>query len=112
SRTFKGYINEWTLDRQRGGLWSGEGDVYLGLGSQLTPNLLLRYRQRVPGLGREITNTSLTTNPFERDVEAEYRLNRFFYVSSEVTQRRSLTGTTTTSTGVPEFNVNLKARWE
>jgi hypothetical protein len=109
SRTFRGYINEWTIDREGGGLWTGSGDVYLGVGSQVTPNLLLRYKQRVPGFARE--GSTLTTNPFERDIEAEYRLNRFFYVSSQLTQRRTITGGTNPASG-PEFNVNLKARWE
>jgi hypothetical protein len=48
---------------------------------------------------------------FDRDLEAEYRLNRFFLITSEVAQRRNLGGTTATPT-TPDFNVNLKARWE
>lgn len=117
SRVFQGYISEWELRRETGGILGGTGDVYVSVGGQLTPQLAWRYRQRVPGLGREnatttSTSTSITTNPFERDVEAEYRLNRFFYVSSEVAQRRILTSTQSpTSTGM-DFNLNLKARWE
>ena len=45
-------------------------------------------------------------------VDAELRINRFFYFTSELTQRRNLTSTTGTGTTAPEFNVNLKARWE
>ena len=56
--------------------------------------------------------TVLTTTPLERDVAAELRINRFFYFTSELTQRRTLTSTTGTGTTAPEFNVNLKARWE
>src|SRR5262249_24474939 len=110
SRAFRGYINEWALDRERGGLLNGEGDVILGVGTQLTPNLQLRYRQRVPGTGHQTVRA--TDNLFARDFEAEYRLNRFFYVTSELTQRRALGGVRTTASGGPEFNVNLKARWE
>jgi hypothetical protein len=112
SRAFKGYVNEWVIDREQGGLFGGQGEVILGVGSQVTRNLMLRYRQRVPGLGRETVTTSTTSTPFERDLEAEYRLNRFFIISSELTQRRSLSGNTTTTSSTPDFNINLKARWE
>jgi hypothetical protein len=84
----------------------------VGVGTQITPNLLLRFRQRVPGLSRDYTRPSTATSPFERDVEAEYRINRFFYITSELTQRRSPSGSTGATGGAPEFNVNLKARWE
>jgi len=112
SRAFNGYINEWAIERQQGGLLTGEGDVVLGVGTQLTPNISLRYRQRLPGFTRQgpITDPG---DSFERDVEAEYRLSRFIYLTTELTQRRSLGGTTTTTTSNwPDFNVNLKARWE
>ena len=112
SRAFKGYISDWEIQREQGGLLRGEGDVVLGLGTQLTPNISLHYRQRLPGF----TRTGPTTDPgeaFERDVEAEYRLNRFVYLQTELTQRRSLGGTSNTTTANwPDFNVNLKARWE
>ena len=36
----------------------------------------------------------------------------FFLISSELTQRRTLTGIGTNTTATPDFNVNLKARWE
>jgi hypothetical protein len=111
SRAFKGYISEWEVAREQGGLLRGEGDLILGVGTQVTPNLLLRYRQVVPGLSRGATGAGLSGSPFERDVEAEYRINRFFYVSTEVAQRRLLTGNPS-ATGGADFNVNLKARWE
>jgi len=111
SRAFRGYVSEWALDRERGGLLNGQGDIIIGVGTQVTPNLLLRYRQRVPGSGRQSPSPQLSTDPFERDIEAEYRLNRFFYVTSELTQRRALAGSAT-APATPAFNVNLKARWE
>jgi hypothetical protein len=111
SRAFKGYINEWAIERERGGLLQGQGDLVMGVGSQITPNLSLRYKQRLPGLGRQVLPGEID-NSFERDVEAEYRLNRFFYVTTELTQRRALGSTNATTVGGPDFNVNLKARWE
>lgn len=111
SRTFNGYINEWVLERERGGLL-GEGDLIVGVGFPVSRNLQVRYRQRVPGMEREYGGTGKPTDPFERDVEAEYRLNRFFYISTELKQRRILTGSTGSVVGTPDFNVNLKARWE
>jgi hypothetical protein len=113
SRAFRGYVNEWTLERERGGLFAGEGDVLMGVGTQVTSNLQVRYRQRVPGFERPTNTTSeRSVDPLERDIGAEYRLNRFFYVTSEVLQRRRLSPTGTTSTTGPEYNLNLKARWE
>jgi hypothetical protein len=111
TRAFRGYLNEWEIDRERGGLFSGEGGVILGVGSQVTPRLSLRYRQRLPGADRTSTDAGSTEfNPLERNIEAEYRLSRFIYLTTELTQRR---GTTTTASPAPaEFNVNLKARWE
>jgi len=111
-RTFKGYVNEWVLERERGGLLSGEGDVIVGVGIPVTRNLQLRYRQRVPGLERGYAPAASPATPFERDVEAEYRLNRFFFVTTELTQRRILSASASGSAGAPDFNVNLKARWE
>jgi len=113
SRVFQGYLSDWELSRQEGGLFSGEGDLVVGVTSQIAPNLDLRYRQRVPGLARTSSTQDLTTTPFERDVAAELRINRFFYVSSELIQRRNLATTNAgASATAPEFNINLKARWE
>lgn len=113
SRAFNGYVSEWVLDREQGGLFQGQGEVIFGVGSQLTRNLTLRYRQVLPGLGRETLTPQVGITPFQRDIEAEYRLNRFFLVSSELTQRRTIAGSVTTPTsGAPDFNVSLKARWE
>jgi hypothetical protein len=112
SRAFKGYLNEWVIDREQGGLFAGKGEVILGVGSQVTRNLALRYKQRVPGLGRDVVTPTTGITPFERDLEAEYRLNRFFLISSELTQRRTPTGVGTNTAAPPDFNVNLKARWE
>jgi hypothetical protein len=62
-------------------------------------------------MGRSATTTESEFN-FERDVEAEYRLNRFFYVTTGYTQRRPVPGSTSSATASQDFNVNLKARWE
>ena len=109
-RVFEGRLSDLQLERESGGLFLGEGGVVLGVTSQLTSKLDLRYRQRLPGLERPTTD--LATSPLERDVTAELRLNRFFYFTSELTQRRSLTSTAGPGPTTPEFNVNLKARWE
>ncbi len=111
SKLFQGYVNEWTLTRENGGLIRGEGELYAEVGIPLSAQLQIRYRQRVPGLERQRIGT-YSVNPFERDLEVEYRLNRFFYVTSELAQRRTGTGSAATTQGTPEFNVNLKARWE
>ena len=114
SRVFQGYLTDWELQRETGGLL-GEGDIVIGATVPVTPNLNIRVRQAVQGFGRSTSTTTtstLTKTPFERDVAAEFRLNRFFYISSELTQRRALTSTSAVSPTAPEFNVNLKARWE
>ena len=109
SEFFRGSITEWNVERERGGLLQGSGDLVFGVGTYLTPQLAVRYRQRLPGFGR--TGTLEGADMFERDVEAEYRINRFIYLTTEVAQRRSINGQNTTPGG-REFNVNLKARWE
>ncbi|MGH7731680.1 MAG: translocation/assembly module TamB domain-containing protein, partial [Candidatus Eiseniibacteriota bacterium] len=110
SRILQGFVDEVELMREEGGLLLGKGAPVVGVSVPIAPRLDVRYRQRVGGFERP--GASVTTSPFERDVEAEYRINRFFYVSSKLTQRRAQTGTTGTSPTAPEFNVNLKARWE
>jgi hypothetical protein len=80
------------------------------VGSQVTHKLALRYQQRVPGLGKPTSRLD-PTDLFEQNVEAEYRLNRFIFVTSGVSRRRSsLVGPTQTNN--MDYNVNLKARWE
>lgn len=108
SRLFQGYVNEWAITRESGGLLRGEGELYAEVGIPLSAQWQIRYRQRVPGPSRG----TYSVNPFERDLEVEYRLNRFFFVTSELAQRRTGTGSAATTQGTPEFNVNLKARWE
>jgi hypothetical protein len=116
SKVFGGYVNDWSLERDRGGLILGEGEVIATARSQITGEFAVQYSQRVPGLGRDIgspiINTSSTTDLFERDLRAEYRLNRFFYIMTDVSQRRAGAGVTTNTTGGPDYNVSLKARWE
>jgi autotransporter translocation and assembly factor TamB len=109
SRAFRGYLTDWELSRESGTLIQGEGGVLLGVGSQINRNLALRYRQRLPGTIR--TGPGLSESLLERDIEAEYRLNRFFSITSEVIQRRALPGQASVPS-TPDFNVNLKARWE
>jgi translocation-and-assembly-module (TAM) inner membrane subunit TamB-like protein len=110
SRLFQGYLDEVELARETGGFFLGQGAPVLGIGIPIAPRLGVRYRQRVGAFDRP--SGSVSASPFERDVEAEYRINRFFYVSSKLTQRRTQTGTSGTSPTAPEFNLNLKARWE
>jgi TamB, inner membrane protein subunit of TAM complex len=116
SKVFGGYVNDWSLERDRGGLILGDGEVIATARSQVTGDFALQYSQRVPGLARSegnaIINTSSTTDLFERDLRAEYRLNRFFFITTDVSQRRAGAGVTTTTTGGPDYNVSLKARWE
>jgi autotransporter translocation and assembly factor TamB len=111
SEFFRGAITDWELQRDQGGLLSGQGDYVVGVGSQVTDKLALRYRQRI-GLFKPTDNTLLNndTDLFERSVEAEYRLNRFIFVTSDLSKRRSTLGTTTAPN--TDYNLNLKARWE
>ncbi|NOT33976.1 MAG: hypothetical protein HOP12_07375 [Candidatus Eisenbacteria bacterium] len=108
-KVFRGYINDIEVSRQSGGLFTGEGDVMVRARAQLNSNVSLRYSQRVPGTERT-SGASTTIDPLEREIEAEYRLNRFFTVSSGFTQPRS--SATTSSTGRSNFQMSLKARWE
>jgi hypothetical protein len=119
SRTFLRDVGQWRIERQQGGLFGGRGDVFVTMTHQFTPRVQVSYSQRLPGferpgvasLGSGSTVNSVEQGLLERNVAAEYRLNRFFYITTELAQRRAQT-TTTLPTLVPEFNVNLKARWE
>jgi hypothetical protein len=115
SRAFRGYISEWEIARESSGA-PGGGDLMVRVGSQVNDRLAVRYGQRVPGWGRSNNNTNDrpggSTTLVERDLEAQYRINRFFYISSQITQKRSAAGSWTSNTGRADFNVNLKARWE
>ena len=110
SRAFRGYLTDWEIARQQGGVLGGQGGFVVGVGTQVTNQFMLRYRQLVPGTGRYTTPTNETL--IERDIEAEYRINRFFYVTSQLTQKRTVAGTASSVSGTPDFNVSLKARWE
>jgi translocation-and-assembly-module (TAM) inner membrane subunit TamB-like protein len=112
SNVFQGYLNDWTLERESGGLFQGVGDYVIGTNVPLSRDINVRVRQRLGLREPGTTSTTTTTNPFERDVEAEYRISRFFFITSQLTQRRPLSTTSGTATTPPEFNVNLKARWE
>lgn len=114
SRAFRGTISEWEIARESSGA-PGGGDLVVRVGSQLNDRLAVRYGQRLPGWGRQGSGTvpsGAATTLIERDLEAEYRISRFFYVTSQVTQKRPVSGISSSTTGTPDFNVNLKARWE
>ena len=84
----------------------------LGVGSQVTDKLALRYRQRLL-TGTGISDNTVRLDPtdlFEQNVEAEYRINRFIFVTSGVSRRRNTPGTTAQPN--TDYNLNLKARWE
>jgi autotransporter translocation and assembly factor TamB len=116
SRTFLRDVGQWQLEREQGGLFSGRGDLFVTVAHQFNPRVQVSYKQRLPGFerpGAEALSVSGGTEQglLERNVAAEYRINRFFYVTTELAQRRLQTSTAL-PTLVPEFNVNLKARWE
>jgi hypothetical protein len=108
SKSFKGYLNDWRLEREHGGLLMGTGGYIVSVSSQPVRNVNLRYRQNL-ATGRY---TAAAEDPFERSVEAEYRLSRFFYMTTEYIQRVQVGGITATTNSLTEYNVNLKARWE
>ena len=112
SRAFRGYLTDWEIARETGGLLRGSGDLVVGVGIPVTSDLAFRVRSRVPGtattsLASDVTDVDL----IERSLEAEYRLTRFISVTSEVAQPRSA-ATTTTSINAARYNVKLRARWE
>jgi translocation-and-assembly-module (TAM) inner membrane subunit TamB-like protein len=110
---FAGAITDWELQREHGGLLTGEGALVVGMGSQVTDKLALRYQQRVPGTdNKAMTSTANrvdSSDLLEQNVEAEFRVNRFIYVTSGVSRRRVSTNAMAPTT---DYNVNLKARWE
>jgi hypothetical protein len=108
---FRGAISEWELQRDLGDVFTGEGDLVVGVGSQVTDRLALRYRQRVTKNQPVPTTHIDVSDLFEQNVEAEYRINRFIYVTSGVSKRRT-TGFGATTQPNTDYNVNLKARWE
>ena len=113
SKAFLGYVNQWTLAREQGGVFYGRGELFVKVSSQVSPQLLVSYSQKLPGFARrDPTVYSSLQSAFERNVEAEYRLNRFFYVTTGYTQRRALGTSLSTGALGGEFDVNLKARWE
>jgi hypothetical protein len=115
SRTFLRDVGQWQLEREQGGLFNGRGSLFVTVAHQFNPRMQVSYKQRVPRLGSEQETGNTTSSSeeglLERNVAAEYRINRFFYVTTELAQRRLQTSSSL-PTLVPEFNVNLKARWE
>lgn len=112
SEFFKGAITDWEVQRDQGGLISGQGSYVVGVGSQVTDRLALRYRQRIQGPGKPLDSSVIpdVNDLFDQNVEAEYRINRFIFVTSGVTRRRSPLGTGPQPN--TDYNLNLKARWE
>ena len=111
SKVFNDAINQWEVQREQGSLLRGDGSVYVRVGGDVTPQISWSLSQRLPGLDRPSSTNTTNSTLFERDVELEYRINRFIYVTTGLAQRRLLTGSSQAQTA-PDFNVNLKARWE
>jgi hypothetical protein len=109
-RVFRGYLNELEINRE-GGLFSGEGDVVMTVGGQIAPNLGLRYQQRITSGTHTELSPVAQSDLFDRNIEAEYRLNRFISLTSGLVQRRA-TGSTASASPTSEYNVGLRARWE
>src|SRR5262249_9015894 len=80
----QGAITDWELQREHGGLLTGEGALVVGVGSHVTDKLALRYQQRVPGTDKAASNQLDSSDLLEQKVEAEYRVNRFIYLTSGV----------------------------
>jgi hypothetical protein len=56
-KVFKGYVDQVEIDRE-GGLFAGNGDIYVSVNSPITSNLSVRYKEYLPGTSR--TGTELT----------------------------------------------------
>jgi len=119
SRTFMRDVGQWRIEREQGGLFGGRGDLFITGAQQFNPRVQLSYSQRVPGferpgagsLGTTGTVNSIEQGLLERNMALEYRIHRFFFITTDLAQRRTQTAAAL-PTLVPEFNVNLKARWE
>ncbi|MFN8588045.1 MAG: translocation/assembly module TamB domain-containing protein [Candidatus Eisenbacteria bacterium] len=111
SKFFNDAITQWEVQREQGELLNGQGGLVVTIGGDINPQLSWKYSQRLPGMERSTTIPG-TTGLFERDVEVEYRINRFIYVTSELTQPRTVTGVASSASQKTNFNLNLKARWE
>jgi hypothetical protein len=113
STFFNDAINQWEVQRDQGEIFGGQGRYLLSVGGALTPRTSWIVRQRLPGLGADTavqTAATSGTTLIDRDVEVEYRINRFIYATTELTQRR--VGLLQSGQTGTDFNVNLKARWE
>jgi hypothetical protein len=105
SAAFGGYAGDWELSRD------ASGQLLLGVGTQLTPELRVRYQQAVWGYSR-VGPAATRQDVFERDVEAEYRLSRFVYLTTGIARRRVALPTPGEGTASTDFNVNLRVRYE
>jgi hypothetical protein len=105
SSAFGGYLREWEVSRDP------SGALRLGVGTQLTRELRVRFAQVLPGY-TPLKPTATGQSLFERDVEAEYRLNRFVYLTTGIAQRRAAATLRGESGTTTDFNVNLRVRYE
>jgi hypothetical protein len=110
AKLFNDGINQWEVERDQGELFNGGGAIVMSVGGDINNRTSWLYRQRIPGLDRPNTTTGISSSLFDRDVEVEYRLNRFIYATTELTQHR--VSQVVAGQNNTEFNVNLKARWE
>ncbi len=114
SKYFNDGINRWEVSReQEGALLNGQGGVLMSVGGDINARTSWLVTQRLPGLDNPMTNPSGggTVSYLDRDVQVEYRINRFIYATTELVQRR-VGPATSAQSNVTDFNVNLKARWE
>jgi hypothetical protein len=114
SHYFHDAVNDWELQRDQGELFGGRGNYVLSVGGDINSRTSWTYRQSFAGQGESVADQSLinSTSLFDRDVELEYRINRFIYATTEVTKRRYQSLQTVPNPTGTDFNINLKARWE
>jgi hypothetical protein len=107
---FKGALTNWEFRRDQGSLVTGQGATYFGVTAPVSDKIAIRYQRRLFGQSDDPRISHLDPSDlFEQNVEAEYRVNRFIYITSGV-QRRRVAPTSPLPT--TDYNVNLKARWE
>ena len=79
----------------------------IGIGRYVTPDVRVRYSQ---ALG---TPSTATSGVNVRDLGAEYRISRIFFLTGEILERRTGSSLTpTVSQSELEYNLDLRARYE